>query len=60
MPTTISALQVNREALQKREVERQADMRAKQQELAIAIQVSVSLLAASLSPISSYQCSRLP
>lgn len=60
MPTTISTLQVNREALQKREVERQADMRAKQQELAIAIQVSVSLLAASLSPISSYQCSRLP
>ena len=60
MPTTISALQVNREALQKREVERQADMRAKQQELAIAIQVSFSLLAASLSPISSYQCSRLP
>lgn len=33
-------LQVNREALQKRELERQADMRAKQQELAIAIQVS--------------------
>ena len=33
-------LQVNREALQKRELERQADTRAKQQELAIALQVS--------------------
>ena len=34
-------LQGNREALQKKEVERQADLRAKQQELAIALQVSL-------------------
>lgn len=32
--------QANREALQKRELERQADVRAKQQELANALQVS--------------------
>ena len=48
MPTLCFTLQVNREALQKRELERQADMRAKQQELAIALQVSLPILAASM------------
>lgn len=38
-------MQANREALQKKEVERQADMRAQQQELATALQVSTLLSA---------------
>ena len=38
-----ACLQASREALQRRELERQADVRAKQQELAIALQVSLAL-----------------
>ena len=41
---TVGHVQANREALQKKEVERQADMRAQQQELAAALQVSACTL----------------